>query len=477
MIEIQNKKMLLLPRERVIGAAGDVDTASLTFCMDRLQDGCDLSPMVAFLKVQPVKSSEAAYNQLLQKKTCEDRIILTWRLTGKNMKDRGEISVQIMLVSPDYFDAEELSALDAGDLVLPAMITGASAPVWQSYRENFVIADSIDDTVAYQEITKNVLTAAVAAAAGSARDANDAYQDMQTLSATIVQRLASADEVLASMRETQSATESCRDGAEGSRQAAEQSAAAAATSEKSAQAILESTQAVRDNIGTRLENYEQRCQNAVDAAGQSEKNAAASATEAAGHAELAENYMQVFIDETYNVQQAAQQMKEAGEYRLLYQKTVAADEELSSFEITKDADGNDLWLSSFVIYYTIPKMENAGSTYLRMEIQGAGNSRNGEPFYSQIAQFSGLNKTAAVFQRVECVQKGRWVTQVAQGASWDQNAESVTPHGGVCGQQRAVDGKPAVALRLAQHTNVQQAFPAGTFIEVWGKTSLANKNA
>ena len=176
MIEIKNKHMIIFPEDRLIGARGDVDSAQRKFVLSRVQDGFDLSNMVAWIKIDPTGSGAEPYDQMLKKEISGDRIVLTWRLSGANLKDAGELSAQIIFASPDYFNQNDLANLSDNALIVPSAIKGVSAPVWQSYPETFVVSESIDDTVAYEEITKNVLVAAAASAVASAESAQEAAE-------------------------------------------------------------------------------------------------------------------------------------------------------------------------------------------------------------------------------------------------------------------------------------------------------------
>ena len=67
MIEIKNKRMIVFPEERLIGAEGDIRSSERKFSLDKIQNGFDLSNMVAWIKIDPKGSGEAAYNQLLKR--------------------------------------------------------------------------------------------------------------------------------------------------------------------------------------------------------------------------------------------------------------------------------------------------------------------------------------------------------------------------------------------------------------------------
>ncbi len=179
MIEIKNKHMVLFPEDRLIGAEGDVSSAQRKFVLNRIQNGFDLSDMVAWIKIDPAGSGQEAYDQMLKKEIIGDNIILTWNLSAANLKKAGELSVQIIFAATNYFDKNDLAGLSDSDLIVPAVIKGVSAPVWQSYCETFVVGESIDDTVAYEEATKNVLVAAAATAIGSAESALGAAENAQ----------------------------------------------------------------------------------------------------------------------------------------------------------------------------------------------------------------------------------------------------------------------------------------------------------
>lgn len=180
MIEIKNKHMVLFPEDRLIGAAGDVDSARRKFVLSRVQDEFDLSDMVAWIKIDPTGSGEDPYEQMLKKEISGDKIILTWTLSAANLKKAGELGVQIIFAATDYFNEKDLAGLSDNDFVVPAVIKGVSAPVWQSYPETFVVCESIDDTVAYEEMTKNVLVSAAASAIGSAESAAEAANSAES---------------------------------------------------------------------------------------------------------------------------------------------------------------------------------------------------------------------------------------------------------------------------------------------------------
>ena len=514
MIEIKNKRMILFPEDRLIGAQGDINTAKRQFVLDRVQEGYDLSDMVAWIKIDPIGSGKEAYDQMLGRKTVGERMILTWTLSGANLKDAGEISAQIIMASPDYFNADDLKNLSDTDLVVPSRIEGVSAPVWQSYRETFVIEESIDGTTPYEQVPKNVLVGALADAVHSAAIASDAAQEavearnnVEIAHEDITNKVNDAALLYNKMCDISETTEEYMNRAGSSSATAAQNAQLAVEARNNVEIAHEDiTNKVNDaallyskmcDISETVEECMSQVSDSSTTAAQNAQlaeSAAQTALEKARKAQECLDEVEICLKDTYdyyelsarnaeqtnaavrNVNATANRLQKARDYRLIYSKTLTEEEtDCISFEITEDTEGNPLHLSEFVFYLYIPAMAEVGSTYLKVEVQGAGNVQNGERDYSHVAQFSGIQRTTNSYCRVECMQLGRWVAKVGRGTSWDQNVESINVVTGVCSRNRGIDGKAATAVRIVQHYNVGIAFPAGTFVEMWGADSLSEQ--
>lgn len=442
MIEIKNKRMILFREDRLIGAACDADTLQKKFILDAVQGETDLRSMVAWIKIDPKFADESPYDQMLKKEISDDKIILTWKLTAKNLQRAGEISAQIIFASPEYFIEEELGNIPEDSLILPSQIAGVSAPVWQSYSETFVIEESIDGTVGYKELTKNVLVSAVAEAVLAAENAKEAAESAQTTLESV----------------------------KGAERIAGMSAEEAAASEKIVSAIsndvekkyaafqndLNEIEAAKQEIYQNLETYRE-CVELVD-----------------GTAHKVYNYMQTAQQSSLKAEQNAKNVldtvKKAREFRLIYSKTLSAeDTDCYSFEITEDQDGNPFLLSEFVAYMYFPMMTDMGSSYVKVNILPDDSTVSS---YQNLCQFAAFSKTKNMYIRSEHKNMGRWVTKMVSSTSWNQNAETLRINGSIASASEKTNGKSAVSIRISQHADVDVPFPEGTMIEIWGVNSI-----
>ncbi len=444
MIEIKNKRMILYPEDRLIGAKGDVMTAQKKFVLDAVQDGFDLSDFVAFIKIEPC--GEEAYDQMLKKEKCDEKLVLTWSLSGANLKNAGELSAQVILASPDYFNPEDLNKLSENVLIVPTKIVGVSAPVWQSFKEIFVVDESIDSTLAYKEVTKNVLTAAIAKAAECVEQCESLYSGMSIIYGAACDNQEASEEIFGLT--TLNAQESI------------------AAKNEAIEAKNE-TDAIKNETKSLLEQTEQLTQRAEAA----ERNANQ-------YQEIAYAYEQSALEHANNAAQAYEQVKSISEemvrkniYRPIFTKTLTEEDAgIVSFEITRDDSGAPFNLRAFAIYMYIPKMEGVQSSYIRLDIKSDNNDG-----YSRISQFVGLSKANDVYSKIEAECKGRWSAKISKSNAWFQNAESVNVTNSICANSRSTDGKSICAIRLLQASTVNVDFPVGTQIEVWGVDAPENE--
>lgn len=407
MIEIKNKRIILYPTDRLIGAEGDIKTAKKVFILDKEEQGCDLSSLIAWIKLNPKGSGDNAYNQKLKKEIVGDKIKLIWSLTGANLKNAGELEAQIIMASPDYFDPKDLETLSDDSPILPSTISGVSAPVWQSYKETFVVADSIDDTISYSEINKNVLIAAVADASASAETAMSAAETVS--------------EGLNQINEKVLRAEECRASAE------------------------ESAQATEADVGKTAEHLK----------------------ECDKYANWAVTYGLQALDVYYDVETLYEQSKEilnkisrGSNYRKIFSKTISAGESITSFNINRDENGRPFKLNAFVIYAMIPPTSDAIG-YLKID------ANNAETSYNTLCQFIGTSQTESIYTRIECKNFGRWVSKLVSAKSWFGNSGSANVSSPICSQSRAADGKGATEIKFYQRAD-PKPFPEGTEIEIWG---------
>lgn len=437
MIEIKNKRMLLFPEDRIIGAQGDVNTAERKFVLDRVQDGFDLSSFVAWVKILPANGEEA-YDQRIKKEIVGDRIVLTWLLSGINLKYEGELSVQIVLASPDYFYPEDLESLSDDDLILPSKVPGVSAPVWQTYRETFVVDASIDETVAYDYVTKNILLSAIARTIQNVEKTEEFYEECESTRTAVAMMYGSVSENIEYAETLRSATEAAALNAQDSKAIVEQSAKKA--EEQAAQAEKYKLDAM--DFAETANAYANDCTNVLN--------------------ECAE-----MLDDAKN------EIQSAGLYtnhRLIFSKTLTEEDTgYSAFEIDTDMDGKPLDLREFCFFLHIPAMPDAQNGYLRLDIKCDDSG------FTRISQFAGISSSADTYLRVEAENKGRWTTKCSKSNGWFQNAEAVTVYGTLCSASRTSDGKSVKAVKLLQHSSVKANFPAGTLVELWGVNSHTTK--
>lgn len=447
MIEIKNKRMIVFPEERLIGAEGDIRSSERKFSLDKIQNGFDLSNMVAWIKIDPKGSGEAAYNQLLKREIIEDKIILTWCLTGANLKSAGELEVQIIFASPDYFNEADLNSLKGGDVVLPSIISGVSAPVWQSYKETFIVATSIDDAIAYKEVTKNVLISAVAEAVAAAEDAEAAREDSSNILGEITEKATKAEaDVELAVKMADKVEGVYRD----SRAIEENNIALYASVMDTLNIVNEHHQDVKESMRI-LQGYHGECRDLHDLSEAYSTNC--------------EYVYERVLGVRDDINKTEQRIKQSQNYRLVYSKTLSSeDTDCISFEITEDAEGNPIDTSDFIIYLYVPQNPEGENTYLK--VLGRSNDLTNSV---NLAQFVGMLKNSDVYARIECKNKGRWVGTVTKSAQWYPNAESCNVQGPVCSQQRTLDGKNANVIKILQRSDNPQPFKEGTMIEVWCK--------
>lgn len=414
MIEIKNKRIILYPTDRLIGAEGDIETAKKVFILDKEEAGCDLSQLVAWIKLNPKGSGENAYNQKLKKEIIGDKIKLTWNLTGANLKNAGELEAQIIMASPDYFNASELESLDDNSPILPSIISGVSAPVWQSYKETFVVADSIDDAISYREITKNVLIAAVADAAESAESAAEAAE--------------AVNEGLEQINEKVLAAESHKNSAEAGARAAENAAA------------------VAENTAIQTSEHLAGCK--------------ASSEHAVTYAMQAQDtYYEVeFLNQ--KTMEYANRIAGGSMYRKIFSKTIAEGDSIAEFNINRDMNGNAFKLREFAVYITFPKTSDI-TGYLRVEAKGEATA------YNMLCQFIGSSTTDTIYTRIECKNLGRWITSFVSGKYLFANAGTPNVSSSVGTQNNVIDGLPVTDIKFYQRQD-PKPLPVGTEFEIWG---------
>ncbi len=452
MIEIKNKRMILFREDRLIGAAHDVDTSQKKFILDAMQGECDLTKMVAWIKIDPKFSGESPYDQLLKKEVVGDKIILTWQLTAKNLKRAGEISAQVIFASPTYFLEDELDNILGGSLILPSPVEGKSAPVWQSYSETFVIEESIDGTVAYKETTKNVLVAAVAEALEALENANEAAESAQTAAQSANEAAESAQTAAQSANEAVGTSVSLQETARSMLTDLENKQEAIERDYSEMQAV---SQEVRENLEVCCE-----CVELVDSMTHQTYNHMEAAQRSSENAEK-------------NAKSVLDTVKKARDFRLIYKKALSAeDNDCYSFEVTEDQEGKPFSLSEFTIYAHIPTMPNVSSTYIQVRLQPNNEMENAARKYGIITQFIGIDKTRASYHRIECANKGRWRANIARGAAWNQNGDTVYQNGGVCSTSRFTDGKNATAIIFCSGASVGVPFPEETVVEIWGVDAI-----
>ena len=471
MIEIKNKRMILFREDRLIGAMGDVDTSHRKFILNAVQDGCDLTEMVAWIKIDPNFPGESPYDQLLDSEIVGDKIILTWRLTAKNLQREGEISAQIIFASPDYFNEQDLAGIHGGSLILPEKVEGVSAPVWQSYPETFVIEESIEATAGYQELEKNVLMAAVSEAISSARNAsaaaeaaigaqeytmmlsNDAENARNSVEGCHQAILIAQKEVEENLEASRECVEISRDNAIRSEDAISVSEGYQLSAQRYAEQALKEANKAREYYNEVVTAKEVSLDNAEYSYEQAQK-----ANASAQNALEAEN----------GALQTLAAVKRARDFRLIYSKTLTAeDADCYSFEITQDVEGNKLLLSEFTIFLYIPQVSSTTGAYLQVRI--CPHDANG---YGIITQYIGTDKTKDVYQRIECANRGRWRANIVRGNAWNQNGDVVYHTGSVCSTSRFTDGKNASAILVQGGTPTSVLFPEGTMIEVWGVDAI-----
>ena len=452
MIEIKNKRMILFREDRLIGAAHDVDTSQKKFILDAMQGECDLTKMIAWIKIDPQFPGESPYDQLLKREVVGDKIILTWQLTAKNLQRAGEISAQVIFASPTYFLEDELDNILGGSLILPSPVEGKSAPVWQSYPETFVIEESIDGTVAYKETTKNVLVAAVAEALESSENASEAAENAQAAAQNANEAAQSAQAAVQSANEAVGVSESLQETA------------------RSMLADLESKQEVIERDYNEMQAVSQEVRENLEVCCECAELVDSMTHQTYNHMEAAQRSSEKAKE---NARSVLDILKKARDFRIIYKKTLTAeDTDCYSFEITEDQDGKPFSLSEFIIFAHIPSMPNAKSFYVQIWIQPENMMENGVRKYGVLTQFAGIDRNTSYYHRIECANKGRWRADLMRGGAWNQNGDTLYHTGAVCSTSRFTDGKSATAIIFFPTSNDVNPFPEGTEIEIWGVDAI-----
>ena len=465
MIYINDKKIMLFPEHRVIGSAGDNSTREIKFCLSKIQDGYDLSNMVAFIKITPVSPSEQSYNQLLNKKIEGDNIILSWLLTDENLKSEGKLTVQIEFAASNFFFEEDLKNLSGDSLVVPSFIEGVSAPVWQSYKECFFVADSIDIKEGYTSMTKDILTAAVAAAVAAKDDAELAQllsEDARDVA------LAAVEDIDGKLILAQNAVDSSQAHSQSSKGYANEAKNNALAAEGFSNSADISALSAKDSADIAAMHSKDASENS--------QNSYNSATQAAVHMQGAKEYLDQTI-ETYNstcevyndTVKLSEEIALAGgeRYRLAYSHTLTAEEDGTSvIEIVTDSDGNELSFKKFVMYLKTTPIPEATSPLINLYLQAVGDYNSlGNRRYAKCGTIEVLDSASNVETRIEGELRGRWVLETLKGKNLVNNqlyTKQSIPYSSV----RQTDNKNVCAIRLQPVTS-GASFKEGTQIELW----------
>ncbi len=465
MIYINDKKIMLFPEHRVIGSAGDNSTREIKFCLSKIQDGYDLSDMVAFIKITPVSPLEKSYNQLLNKKIDGDNIILSWLLTDENLKTEGKLTVQIEFAAKDFFSAADLGNLSGDSLVVPSIIEGVSAPVWQSFKECFFIADSIDIKEGYTSMTKDILTAAVAAAAAAkdnaelaqllSEDARDvALSAVEDIDGKLILAQNAADS-------SQAYSQSSKDYADEAKNNALAAESFSNSADISALSSKDSADVAAEHAKTALEHTQDGYNNVV---------------QARAYKENTQTYLDETIEfynstcEVYNdTVKLSEEIASAGgeRYRLAYSHTLTAEEDGTSvIEIVTDSDGNDLSIKKFVMYLKTPAIPEATSSLINLYLQAVGDYNSlGNRRYGKCGTIDAVASSSNVETRVEGELRGRWVLETLKGKNLVNN-QLYTKQSIPYSSARQTDNKNVCAIRLQPVTS-GATFKEGTEIELW----------
>ena len=415
--------------------------------------------MVAWIKIDPKFPGESPYDQMLKKEIDGDKIILTWRLTAKNLQRAGEISVQIIFASPEYFVEDELDNILGDSLMLPSVVQGSSAPVWQSFPETFVIEESISNTEGYKEITKNVLVAAVAEAALSAQTARESAEAAMQAEEAATLSEESASYIHDNVQNIQELIASDYDSIKEIKAQMEQNLEASSQYLKAAEEKANEAQASCESaFDYCLETYDYREETLI-ARNDSQESA-----------NYANREAQKAVAARESARKALSAVKRARNFRLIHKQTLTAeDTDCYSFEVSLDTEGNALSLSEFVIFMYFPMMENAGSGYVRVNILPDDSTVT---TFQNIAQFAALSNTKDMYLRSEHKNMGRWVTNFVSGDGWTQSAQPLQMSTAIANGSSKTDGRAATAITLTLNSDIDDPFPEGTMIEIWGVDAI-----
>ena len=167
------------------------------------------------------------------------------------------------------------------------------------------------------------------------------------------------------------------------------------------------------------------------------------------------------------------EIKNARQYRKIFEHVVQDGEGVTEFYIPWDMEQKPFALNEIAVYWYHPGNPNhvsGDATYISLSIsKKSGSTADGDYAYSG-AVLNSLGKDAR-YSLIELKNKGRWLAYGYVGANEWTNVEksNYNTSGTKSGISKSYDGVLAQGIKIKQIYATPKPFVAGTTIEVWGR--------
>jgi len=135
MIQIVNREMQIPANEKVIGIQGDNLSETRVFSIDKVIDGVDLSTFTPLIQLQTSYPTSPPFFDTLTSKIEGTKLILSWKVSKHDTATKGNLYFQIMFSKAITEDAI----------------------IYQTIKDYFVVAPSLEARAEYENIPPNVL--------------------------------------------------------------------------------------------------------------------------------------------------------------------------------------------------------------------------------------------------------------------------------------------------------------------------------
>ncbi len=150
-IKVINNKTQIPLIERTIACVNDNETSYKEFQIPRYINDIDLAEYSATIEIQPVNKDEIPYYDLVEKIVNEDNLIIKWIVKSHNTKDSGKLYFNL------HFSKDNIT----------------SVPVYQTQKDYFIIAESVNAEQQSEIIPPSIFEQAVTEATKQANIAKD----------------------------------------------------------------------------------------------------------------------------------------------------------------------------------------------------------------------------------------------------------------------------------------------------------------